>query len=444
MSRRALRWTILFTLMAGVVALAVYNAYSNARLLSDLESRDPAKRASGFALLSDRQDGYNLVQTLPAGRRRAVAEALGDWRSPKAASLAATLLRDTDAGVRTALTRSLSRIAAESPESVAMEMSATTPEVRVGLLEAAYAAGDTGLQIAATAFQNTDSRENAATLFVRFGDRAKPALTRLLDADDTEAALVAAETLSRIGAGDGDSEVGARIWVFFTGLESVEEKDRAFAALAEFAPPPAEGLFIKTLQDAVAPSSLRAASARALGRLGNFGPLAAALADTDRAVWTAAAEGFAGADELGASLAAVAEAPPERSAMALRMNPSPLAERFLTQRALKGDAAAVRALGERPNVSPGGLLALERILSMAEGADEGLRRDAARALAAHGTEGGEILLRNLSNPEASWPAADALATSEVPDGRLEEAAEGDGPGAAWAALALRIRKGSDS
>ena len=166
MSRRTLRWLVFWTLVAGVVLLSVYNSISNARLLNDLQTVNDADRSRAFATLSERQDSFNLLQSLEPAERTIIAGHLGRWNDPRAAKLAVILLRDTDPGVRAALTNAIAIIAQVRPDTVTGEMAVTGAVERAGLLDGTFEAGDAGLLVAESAFGKEESRDNASTLLV--------------------------------------------------------------------------------------------------------------------------------------------------------------------------------------------------------------------------------------------------------------------------------------
>ena len=244
--------------------------------------------------------------------------------------------------------------------------------------------------------------------------------------------------MSRIGGALlKDKAAAARIRQLYSTAGTNADRDRLFISLADFAPRAALTEFIQTLQNPVAPVRLRAAAAQALGKLGNLDPLPDALADTDRGVAEAAARALAGAGADGARLAAGSSAGARIKAESLGLNTSAEAEKLLIAASRVGQKEAVAALGGRKSLSKAGFRILDDLLNSSSSPGE-VRHAAAYALAAQGEEGIAILLESLSNPVAGWPAADALASSDISGSRLSKIADSEGAESHWARIALTI------
>jgi HEAT repeat protein len=267
-SRQGIRRLIFALLVLGVSGAVLYNMRANARLLTSLQSEDEEVAGRSFIELLNRPDRINLVQTLPIPQRQKIALRLAEWNSPEAVRLAGELLQDPEPEVRKTLRDSLVVLARKFPSAYAEQLSATKPEAIAGLIEAAEQAKPEGLIIAEKAFRIKEARENAVRLFLRLGEPAKATLVRLLQSEDPEISLAAAEVLSRMPREKEDATVSKALLSAYQRSEDPESRERLLGTLGVYPSREARSLFENALRNLKTPPHVRIACASALVRLG--------------------------------------------------------------------------------------------------------------------------------------------------------------------------------
>jgi len=358
-SRRSIRWIVFSSLSLLVVALAIHSWISNASLLRNLLDDDPSVFFNAFGILHDRADSPRIFLELTIEERTKVAYKLAAWKDSRSAELMIRLLEDPAPRVRSALTASLSESAKQFPKEFLNHLTIRNTTQKAGIIEASFRAGEIGIEIAEEGFAHAESRPIAEGIFLRFGKRSYPTLSRLLMSNDLSVAVAASSVLARINEPRTETqyietrEISERLLQLFHRTQDPLQKNHLILAMSSFPSREMREMFLEKSRDDILPSSLRAACIRALANLEEWEVVARFLNSHDEEVFRAAAESLAKLGDKGVTYVLKSNTSHSRIAKALGKNECEFAEMILLQRATKNDEYAAKALSERKCISAG-------------------------------------------------------------------------------------------
>lgn len=278
MSRSAGRWLVLGLLLAAVIALGIYNTYSNNRLVKGLVDGDP----QSFSELASRQDAYIFLQAEEPATRRQIARNLGSWNDERAVGLMVTLLPDPDSSVRSNLVDSLAAAAKREPMQLGLALSAAGPSAVAALIEAATRDPAVSLDVLTYALDTNADNPNPYLLAKRIGSPSKPTMIDTLESGSASAVLLSADVLAGLPLSEIDRKsVGASIFRRYSRAADQAYKDKLLPLMAKFAPSEALVEFRSVATDQTAPSDLRVAATQALITLGDAETLSHLRRDAD-------------------------------------------------------------------------------------------------------------------------------------------------------------------
>jgi hypothetical protein len=251
---------LLFLLAVGAV-LTGWNLFSMRRDIALATGPPSARQLNFLEALAGRPDIDAFFRGLgPEGRLRLAAN-IGHHRRAELAPLAATLLSSFDADARAALASALAAIAERHPEAVAAELARGGSFQQQGLTEALDRAGPGVLQAVAAQFASPPARPAAAAYLVSRGEAALPVLRPLLQDEDPDVRLAAADALGKLR----DRASLPRV---LQAYQTADEGMRAgfLVALASMADARAVPALREAFLDASRPASERLQAAMGLGR----------------------------------------------------------------------------------------------------------------------------------------------------------------------------------
>lgn len=407
MARRSIRWVAFTLLSLLVLGLAIHSWISNASLLYNLRNDEPNVYSSAFEILHGRADSLRLFLELPVEERVNLAHKLASWKDHRAISLIIKLLEDPEPKVRSALSNSLAESAKLFPKDFLQHFTLRNTTQRAGIIEASFRAGVTGIRLAEKAFINTASRPTSEEIFLRFGKKSYPSLSRLLMTKDISVAVDASAVLARISKQNTRyrgkaSRISERLLHLFRRTNDPLQRNRLIMAMASFPSIEMKNIFFEKSQNAHLPSSLRAACILALADLQEWEYVARFLNDYDVEVFDAATDSLAKLGEKGVALVLKSKTTPSRIAKALGKNESTSAEAFLLRKAMKNDVFSAKALSERRRIRESTLYKLLRLIRQ-NSLDEKTRIYIARAIS-KSEQGKKALNALINDPIAGYSA----------------------------------------
>ncbi|HWP31572.1 MAG TPA: hypothetical protein VNK96_07610 [Fimbriimonadales bacterium] len=371
MTRRSIRWIVFSLLSLLVVGSAIYSWISNTSLLQNLRSDDPKVYSSAFGILYGRADSPRIFLELPVDERIKIAHKLASWEDSRSSELIIKLLEDPEPRVRSELTTSLSESAKRFPKVFLERLNIGNTTQKAGIIEASFRAGETGMRIAEQGFIKPELRTAAEEIFLRFGAKSYPSLSKLLMSEDFSIAIEASAVLSRISKQNTpkrekeNREISERLLQLYNRTKDRLQKNRLIMAMSAFPSMEMKEIFLEKSRNVFLPSTLRASCIRALAQLEEWQEVSRFLADYDEEVFDATAESLARLSDKGIAYVLKSKTSPSRIAKALAKNESKLAEALLLNKAAKNDLFAAKALSERKKISESTLLELLRLIRAA-------------------------------------------------------------------------------
>jgi HEAT repeat protein len=376
------------------IGLAGWNAYRNASDVRLATGPVQPDQLQFFLASIDRPDTPTFFKGLEPHQRRLYAENLSRHDDPRLADLIGILLADFDAGARGALTRALAIQASRHPEAVAQQLKHAGSFQRLSVFEVLSGLGAAATPVVAKMLEGGTTRANASAYLVTRGREAVPPLLGLLEHEDVDVRLAAADALGKIRAPEAAVPITARL-----RTSTQDEFSAYLGALSAIGDPRSETLLLKIVEDPKGKPAFRAQAALGLGRIGTPGASAAVweLSRAEEPEVRAAAW-----DALALCGDAALTSPSRRPDDLLRVAGT---VRTALSQSILGDAlasserrmAAADASHGRPELVP----ALDRALASASAERNGNAMEAVVEALATTDDGLQVLNRRSEDPEAA-------------------------------------------
>ncbi len=260
------------------IAFASYSVYTNNRDVRLATGPESEAQEAFFIDAAERPDVVVFVKNLTPVQRLEMSKNIGRYDDPRLAKLIGKALGTFDASARAALTKSLASLALQHPEAVAQELALKGSFQQLGVMEALQAAGPRALPLVAERLTNGDARPNAAAYLVSAGPAAIPPLMPMLEHEDKDVRVAAADALGKLRAREAVQPL-ERLY-----RESEEDEKVAYlTALSGIGDPATEPLMQAAVQDEAMPVAHRSQAALGLGRIATESAISTlwSLAKTD-------------------------------------------------------------------------------------------------------------------------------------------------------------------
>ena len=320
-------------------------------LAHDLRYGSRNERIMAAKELMKRDRLYDKVQEMPKSARIEVMDAIEELPGPLTVKQCLTLLKDTEADVRTRVTKTLTLLGKDHIEILVLAMKDFDENVRNGAKDALVAIGPRVISYVQRATEEPELRGAAFEVLVRIGAPSVPALNGLLNADDQDVRMAAADSLGKVGS----KKATPALLKAANDLAAVRRV--AISSLCTICDPRSTDLLVDVLSHTKDDGEVRARAARALSVIGGPKAVAAltgALGDWDLKVRTSVITGLQtmGTPAVKPVMAAISRGSGEvrrAGAVVLENIDSPEAVPALLQLARDGDpavrASAARGLG---------------------------------------------------------------------------------------------------
>ncbi len=412
------------------------------RLAEQLRAGSQEEKMAAARDLMKRDRLYDKVQEMKPEERITAAQAVKSIGGEQAVRQLLGLLKDADANVRTQVTAALSEIGGEHIAVLIPSLKDSDANVSAGASNALIAIGPKVIPQVQTAAKDGSLRGPAMNVLIKIGPPSVPAVIDLLDEDDQDLRMAAADALGKIGSKDATPAL-----LKSTG-DIAAVRRVAVSSLCAICDPRSTDLLVEVLSQTRDDGEVRARAARALSVIGGgraISALVGALGDMDQKVRTSVITGIQrlGDPAVGPVVAAIAGGSStvrHAGAAALEKIDSTSASAALLKLSKDSDPvvriSAARGLGEqRSNPQTSALI------SMLSDSDGRVADAAVLSLAGQGSSAVSPLISVISNAGQAevvkFRAATALAkigADAAPS--LKQVASSGGPASVWAVFAL--------
>jgi len=331
------------------------------RLAHDLRFGSETRKIKAAKELMRRDRLYDKVQEMPKSARIEVMGAIEQMPGELTIKQCLVLLKDTEADVRARVSKTLTLLGQGHIELLVPAMKDSDENVRNGAKDALVAIGPRVIRYVQRATEEPELRGAAFEVLVRIGKPSVPALIGLLQSDDQDVRMAAADSLGKIGSKNATPAL-------LKATRDVAAVRRvAISSICTICDSRSADLLVEVLSHTRDDGEVRARAARALSVIG--GPksivaLTGALGDWDLKVRTSVITGLQtmGAPAVKQVMAAISVGSREvrrAGATVLEKINSPEAVPALLQLARDGDPAArasaargfgAQSSGVRPDV----------------------------------------------------------------------------------------------
>jgi hypothetical protein len=244
--------------------LAAFNTISARKDVSSATGPTSESQKEFFIAAADRPDIAVFFKNLTPDQRLKMAKQIGKYDDPKLPGLIVKLLSDFDTKARAELTRSLTRLAKSQPQSVADQLKERGGLQAIGVSAALDNLGDSAIPYVIKTLEVGDARPNAIEFLVRRGSVSIPSLLPLLDSNESDIRLAAADALGKLRVLEASTKL-RRLYE----SAALADKTSYLTALSSIGDVRNEPIFTTLLQDQQEPLPNRSQSALGLGRIGN-------------------------------------------------------------------------------------------------------------------------------------------------------------------------------
>lgn len=276
-----------------VVLYAVFSGISRHvhmnRLARDLRYGSAEEKVAAAKELMRRDRLYDKMQEMPKETRIAIMDTIEEIPGELTVKQCLILLKDTEPAVRDRVTKALIKLGKDHISLLVPAMKDSDENVRNGAKAALVGIGPKVIPHVQPAVKPADLRGAACEVLIKLGEPSVPALVDLLDEDDQDVRMAAADALGKIGSRRATPAL----------LKSTRDiaavRRIAISSLCTICDPRATDLFIEVLTHTRDDGEVRARAARALSVVGGpkaIATLTASLGDYDLKVRTSVITGL--------------------------------------------------------------------------------------------------------------------------------------------------------
>jgi len=411
------------------------------RLAHDLRYGTHNEKVKAARELMERDRLYDKMQEMPKSARIKAMDAIEDIPGELAVKQCLILLKDTEPKVRERVTKTLTVLGKHHIQPLVPAMKDSDENVRIGAKAALAGIGPRVIPYVQPAVKQADLRAAACEVLVKLGEPSVPKLVELLEHDDQDVRMAAADSLGRIASKK------ATLALLKSTRDIAAVRRVAISALCAICDPRSTDLLVEVLSHTRDDGEVRARTARALSVIGGpkaIATLTAALGDWDSKVRTSVVTGL---QRMGppavkpviAKMSSGSEVVRRTGAAVLSGIDSPECApellRLIRDRDPAVRAAAAHGLGIQTAKVPANVLI--PLLSDVEGRAAETAADSLVGMGGRAVPDLASVLRSSADSPAKFRAADALARIGKPAvPSLLSALGAGGDTTKWAAYAL--------